>query len=47
MKGEEEFRLEELSDGEKGLLVLVADMARRMAMANPAMENPLEARADV
>ncbi len=45
MKGEEEFRLEELSDGEKGLLVLVADMARRMAMANPAMENPLEAEA--
>ena len=44
-KGEEEFRLEELSDGEKCLLVLIADMARRMAMANPAMENPLEAEA--
>ena len=44
-KGEEEFRIEELSDGEKCLLAMVADMARRMAMANPSLKNPLEAEA--
>lgn len=42
-KGTNEFRIQELSDGEKCLLALVADMARRIAMANPSMSNPLEA----
>lgn len=44
-KGSDEFRIQELSDGEKCLLALVADMARRIAMANPSEENPLNAEA--
>lgn len=44
-KGSNEFQIQELSDGEKCLLALVADMARRIAMANPSMNNPLEAEA--
>lgn len=44
-KGEEEFQIQDLSDGEKCLLALVADMARRIAMANPSAANPLEAEA--
>lgn len=31
-----------LSDGEKCLLSLAGDLARRLAIANPSMENPLE-----
>lgn len=41
MKDGEEFHVDELSDGEKCLLALVADMARRIAMAHPASANPL------
>lgn len=44
-KGKNEFRIQELSDGEKCLLALVADMARRIAMANPSVPNPLDAEA--
>lgn len=44
-KNNNEFRIEELSDGEKCLLALVADMARRIAMANPSLANPLQAKA--
>lgn len=44
-KGKNEFQIQELSDGEKCLLALVADMARRIAMANPSVPNPLEAEA--
>ncbi|MDP8207949.1 MAG: AAA family ATPase [Candidatus Electryonea clarkiae] len=36
------FRIDQLSDGEKCLLALVGDLARRMAIANPALSNPLE-----
>lgn len=36
-----EFHVDELSDGEKCLLALVADMARRIAMAHPASGDPL------
>lgn len=35
------FRVDQLSDGEKSLLALVGDMARRLAIANPELENPL------
>ena len=38
----EEFSLEQLSDGEKCLLAMVGDLARRLALANPRLENPLE-----
>lgn len=31
----------QLSDGEKCLMALVGDIARRMAIANPALDNPL------
>lgn len=37
----EEFRIEQLSDGEKCLLAMVGDLARRLALANPRLENPL------
>lgn len=33
--------LEQLSDGERGLLALVFDLARRLAIANPRTANPL------
>lgn len=36
------FRIDQLSDGEKSLLALVGDIARRLAIANPTMANPLE-----
>jgi predicted ATP-binding protein involved in virulence len=32
----------QLSDGEKCLMALVGDLARRFAIANPSRENPLE-----
>ncbi len=35
------FFLEQLSDGERGLLALVFDLTRRLAIANPASDNPL------
>jgi predicted ATP-binding protein involved in virulence len=37
----------QLSDGYKTLLSLIIDLASRMALANPHMENPLEAPATV
>lgn len=37
-----EVRVEQLSDGEKCTLALLGDIARRVAMANPCRENPLE-----
>lgn len=36
-----EFRLEQLSDGEKCYLALIADIARRLAIANPGLSDPL------
>ena len=33
--------LEQLSDGERGLLALVFDLTRRLAIANPASDNPI------
>lgn len=41
-KGEEELTTDQLSGGEKALLALVGDLARRMAIANPGLKNPLE-----
>jgi predicted ATP-binding protein involved in virulence len=37
----------QLSDGEKCLMAMVGDLARRLAIANPARENPLEGEAIV
>ncbi|MGE6316353.1 AAA family ATPase [Shewanella baltica] len=36
-----DFELSELSDGEQSLLALVADISRRLATANPDLDNPL------
>lgn len=35
------FFLEQLSDGERGLLALVFDLTRRLAITNPESENPI------
>ncbi len=41
-KGEEILDILQLSDGEKCTLALFGDLARRLAIANPVLENPLE-----
>jgi predicted ATP-binding protein involved in virulence len=38
----ERLTVNQLSDGEKCLMALVGDLARRLAIANPERENPLE-----
>jgi predicted ATP-binding protein involved in virulence len=38
-----ELSLDQLSSGYRNMLALVMDFARRLALANPQMENPLEA----
>lgn len=40
-KGEQYFTIQQLSDGEKCLLALVGDLARRLAIANPGLPEPL------
>jgi predicted ATP-binding protein involved in virulence len=40
-----ELSLNQLSSGYRNMLALVMDFARRLAIANPQMENPLEAEA--
>lgn len=37
-----ELDLDQLSHGERGLLALAGDIARRLAMTHPGLENPLE-----
>lgn len=41
-KNGETLSLNQLSDGEKNMIAMVGDIARRLSMANPTMENPLE-----
>lgn len=41
-KSGKEIRVDLLSDGEKCTLAMFGDLARRLALANPSMENPLE-----
>lgn len=41
-KGGVSFNLDQLSDGEKSLVALVGDIARRLAIGNPQRNNPLE-----
>ena len=41
-KNGETFNLEQLSDGEKNLIALVGDIARRLSIANPNAEEPLK-----
>ncbi len=40
-KGSLTFRLDQLSEGESNLLLMVGDIAHRLAMANPEMDDPL------
>ncbi|MCL6442422.1 MAG: AAA family ATPase [Alicyclobacillus sp.] len=40
-KGERRIQVGQLSDGEKCMMALVGDLARRLAIANPGQENPL------
>ena len=41
-KDGEELDVNQLSQGEKSLLALVGDIARRLAILNPSLDNPLE-----
>ena len=41
-KNSAELTINQLSDGEKNLLAMVGDLARRLAIANPEMENPAQ-----
>lgn len=41
-KGGVPLYVDQLSDGEKGLMAMVGDLARRLAMANPFADDPLE-----
>ncbi len=40
-RGEHELTVNQLSDGEKCLFAMVGDLARRLAIANPKVEQPL------
>lgn len=46
-KGSRQLVVNQLSDGEKCMMALVGDLARRMAIANPKMKHPLDAPAVV
>lgn len=46
-KGKKELVINQLSDGEKCLLAMTGDLARRLAIANPGLKNPLEGSAVV
>lgn len=46
-KSREVLKLKQLSDGELCLIALIADIARRLAIANPKLNNPLEGKAIV
>lgn len=43
-KSGQEIRVDLLSDGEKCTLAMFGDLARRLALANPALSNPLEGK---
>lgn len=40
-KGKQTLNVSQLSQGEKSLMALVGDIARRLAMMNPSLKNPL------
>ncbi len=46
-KNGEKVSVNQLSDGEKILITVVGDLARRLAIANPGLNNPLECKAIV
>jgi len=46
-KGNDELLVNQLSDGEKCMLAMVGDLARRLALANPSVTDPLHSAAVV
>jgi predicted ATP-binding protein involved in virulence len=44
-KGDVELRLDQLSDGERNLIALAGDLARRLVIANPEHPSPREVEA--
>lgn len=40
VKHDQEFNVAQLSDGERNMLALVGDLARRLSVLNPSLENP-------
>lgn len=40
-KGEDRLSLQQLSDGERAFLAVVGDLVRRLALANPKLDDPL------
>ncbi len=42
-KNGQEFRFDELSDGEKAYIAIVADIARKLGMTHPSLPDPLQA----
>lgn len=38
------LEMNQLSDGEKCIIAMIGDLARRLALANPGLENPLEGK---
>jgi predicted ATP-binding protein involved in virulence len=42
VKRDQEFNVGQLSDGERNMLALVGDMARRLSVLNPSLANPNE-----
>jgi predicted ATP-binding protein involved in virulence len=43
-KGGENLKIDQLSDGEKMLLLVVSDLARRLSIANPGMDDSLQGK---
>lgn len=41
-KGQQSLEISQLSNGEKCTLAMIGDLARRLALANPSLVNPLE-----
>jgi predicted ATP-binding protein involved in virulence len=41
-KGDHRLSLTQLSDGERSFIAMLGDMVRRLALANPDLENPLD-----
>ncbi len=47
VKADQELKFNDLSDGEKAYIMLVADIARKLSMTHPLSSNPLEEEAVV
>ena len=43
-KGSERFNISQLSDGERSFIAVLADLVRRLSLANPELADPPRAR---